>query len=123
MGYALYDGTEEIACGTLKAKPREDIGQRLHDLQDQLDDVLKYHHPIDVCLIELERSDTGNVYLVWSCGPFAASANAPVTLEIPHALWKRVIDEDYYKSDVMDAKYIFKLARTICEEDEEDEDV
>lgn len=119
MGYSLWDKGELVTCGTLKSTHKS-ISRRLNDLHEQLSFELRHYHPIDVILIELVRAGTGDIYLSWSCGPFVAAGNAPVTIEIPYPLWKKVIDEDYYKSDVVDSKYIFKLAKLICEEDDEE---
>ena len=119
LGYCIIQDGKEMDAGELVA--RGPISQRLNSLHDQLEEVLKHYHPIDVLLIELVRTGTGSRELGWGAGNSIGPANTPVTIEIPFAMWKNVQDENYTKSDVNDARYIYKLAELICSEGDGDE--
>lgn len=119
MGYTLAKGGQVIDSGSLKADEKDKIGPRLWDIGDQLQDILKEHRPVDVCLIEFLRSSTGHVYIVWSAGNAVRDSICPVVIEIPTHLWSKVKDEGWFKCDALDSRYIYELARIICEEDED----
>jgi len=118
LGYAIFEGGIQVEAGTLKTSEKQPVGRRLFDLLDQLEDVIRDYRPIDIMLIELVRSSTGHIFLTWAAGMAVAASDAPVVIEIPEKMWKKTIDDQWFKCDVQDAKYIAKLAFVICEDED-----
>lgn len=99
-GYAIYVAGKLQVSGTVAATPKALIHQRLHEILHRLPDVKP-----DVLAIELNRTQTGHVYLTWSTGVIIAKYGVN-TIEIPQRMWKEIIDDKYEKSDQTDAIYI-----------------
>jgi hypothetical protein len=102
LGYAVYVGGKLDNSGRIIATPKAPINVRLHDIVSKLPKVKP-----DVLVIELVRSSTGHVFMVWAVGAIIAHYGVP-TIEIPQRLWRNIQDSEYVKSDETDAIYIGK---------------
>jgi hypothetical protein len=100
LGYAVYIDGKLDNSGRIIATPKAPINVRLHDIVSKLPKVKP-----DVLVIELVRSSTGHVFMVWAVGAIIAHYGAP-TIEIPQRMWKEVQDDLYQKDDIADAIYI-----------------
>ena len=112
MGYCVVDKGAIIKKGSLISTSK-DIGSRLNDLWDLLTPIISSPK---LMVMELVRTSTGHYMLTWSAGIAVGAVAAKDILEIPTHLWKKTVDKDYYKSDVMDALYIAKFILKVCEE-------
>lgn len=108
VGYALYVGGKLKESGKVKAKHKDPIHLRLSQIVVNLPQVKP-----DLVVIELVRSSTGHVYMVWAVGAIIAQYGTP-TIEIPHRLWKNIQDAKYTKDDDIDAIYMGKYAIAIA---------
>lgn len=108
VGYALYIGGKLKDSGKVKAKAKDPIYLRLSQIMAGLP-----QYKPDLVLIELVRSSTGHVYMVWAVGAIIAMYGLP-TIEIPHRLWKNIQDDKYTKDDDIDAIYMGKYAIAIA---------
>ncbi len=97
MGYAIYKAGELEISGEIKGKgmPHE----RLHQIADQL---IALEAP-DVLAIELIRKNTT---LIWSVGTTIASVRSPHLIEVPLSIWHSLREDDYVKTDQLDAELI-----------------
>jgi hypothetical protein len=109
MGWAVYTNGELVKAGV--AKGEGSIGERLQQIYEMLPNT----EP-DLIITELVRSSTGHIYLSWSNGTVLARYGPEDVLEISTNLWKKAIDDSYYKSDVMDAKFLGLFAIKLCRE-------
>ena len=97
LGYAIYRASELDISGEIKG-----VGQnyeRLHQIADQL---VELETP-DVLAIELINT---NKVLIWSVGTTIASIQAPHLIEVPIPLWHTLREDDYVKTDALDAELI-----------------
>lgn len=119
MGLCIYQDGVEVLAKTLKVHEKLPISQRLTYLHELLDGFIQQEldGSVDLVLIEKVRSSSGHVFLVWAAGGAISACASPVVIEIPAYMWKKVVDKDYVKTDEMDARYMFKLAHQLCEED------
>lgn len=100
LGYAIYLDGKLSTSGRIVATPKAPIHVRLHDILSKLPKVKP-----DVLAIELVRSSTGHIYMVWAVGAIIAHYGVP-TIEIPTRMWSEVKDSSYIKEDETDAIYI-----------------
>jgi hypothetical protein len=103
VGYALYIKGKLELSGKVMATAKAPIHQRLKEIVSRLPKVTP-----DVLGIELVRTTTGHVFMVWAVGAILAHYGVP-TIELPHRMWKEVIDEHYEKDDTVDAIYMGKF--------------
>jgi hypothetical protein len=103
VGYAIYVKGKLSLKGTITAKAKTPIWERLFEITSRLPQM-----NIDLLAIELVRQPMGHVYLVWSVGAIVAAYGKP-TIEIPQRMWKEAVDENYVKTDETDAVYIGKF--------------
>jgi len=108
VGYAIYKKGKFVEGGKIVARAKAPIYERLEEIARKLPQVTP-----DVVIIELVRSSTGHVYMVWAVGTIIAHYGVS-TIEVPHRLWKNTIDDKYVKDDDVDAKYIGKYVIEIA---------
>ena len=89
---------------------------RLAEIGDKGRDLFR-EYDIGLVVVEKVRSSTGHVLLTNSVGVAYDIADADNIIEIPSGMWKKVVDKHYFKDDVQDALYMWKLVKTLCEED------
>lgn len=108
VGYALYVKGKLTEGGKIVATAKAPIHKRLEQIVRKLPQL-----DPDMVIIELVRSSTGHVYMVWAVGAIVAHYGAPL-IEVPQRLWKNVQDDKYVKDDDVDAKYMGKYVIEIA---------
>lgn len=112
LGFAIFSAGVLQEKGTLTSK-KGDINLRLQDLAVQLQ--LKCKN-IDLLAVEQIRGSHAHDYLKWSIGMAVSNVRAPNFVEVPIHFWKKVIGEDYEKTDANDAETMGKVLIIIAEE-------
>jgi hypothetical protein len=108
VGYAIYKKGKFVEGGKVVARAKAPIHERLEEIARKLPQVTP-----DVLIIELVRSSTGHIYMVWAVGAIIAHYGV-TTIELPHRLWKNIIDDKYVKDDDVDARYMGKYVIEIA---------
>jgi hypothetical protein len=108
VGYAIYKKGKFIDGGKVVARAKAPIYERLEEIARKLPQVTP-----DVLIIELVRSSTGHIYMCWAVGAIIAHYGVS-TIELPHRLWKNIIDDKYVKDDDVDARYMGKYVIEIA---------
>lgn len=108
VGWSVYVKGKLVDGGTVTARPKAPIHVRLLQIVEKL----PRYRP-DVVIIELVRSSTGHVYMVWAVGAIIATYGVP-TIEIPHRLWKNAQDDKYVKDDQVDSEYMGRYVMDIA---------
>jgi len=99
MGYAIFKAGELEISGELKGTKGSLSHIRLHEITDQL---IELDKP-DVLAIELINK---NKVLIWSAGTAISSIRSQHMIEVPINLWHELREEDYEKTDALDAELI-----------------
>ena len=106
LGYAFFRKGKLGISGEIRSESSKDPAhKRIHEIADQL---LELEAP-KVLAIELIRKNTP---LIWSVGATVACVRSPHLIEVPIPLWHMLREEDYEKTDELDAELI---GRTVIE--------
>lgn len=101
-GYAVYRNSHLIESGTLKINHKMEIGGRLRQIVELLQELEERLHP-HLLIIERIRGFRAHNYLRWSCGVIVAALTCP-HIELCISTWRAWIDRaTYQKGDEQDA--------------------
>ncbi len=116
-GYAIYENSALVDAGILEiTSAGQQVPYRLRELSEILR--TEFKGPWDVVVIEdippmrggPFANVKGHASLLKSCGAIIAATSSPHIVEMHPTVWRRYIDDEYVKSDHMDAIYIGKAA-------------